>query len=134
MIDMNPRDKTCILSILDYAISLSSKHMPTIITFDQLLFWMASEIVNADTDDSPIRDVILLLGTFHTFMNVLGAIGSLMDGIGLKEIMETVFGENAGVHIISGKAVQRAFRGQLLVEQCLIRQIAAKIMEGERGF
>ena len=53
---------------------------------------MPSEIVNAVTDDSPIRDVILLLGTFHTFMNMLGAIGTLMDGTGLKEIMETVYG------------------------------------------
>ena len=71
MIDMNPADKTCILSTLDYMCSLSSKHnMPTIITFDQPLFWKASEIVNSVPDDSPIRNVILLLGSFHTFMNV----------------------------------------------------------------
>ena len=47
MIDMNPGDKTCILSTLDYLCGLSSRHnMPTIITFDQPLFWKASEIVN----------------------------------------------------------------------------------------
>ena len=135
MIDMDPGDKTCILSTLDYLSILSSKHnMPTIITFDQLLFWKASEIVNAVTDDSQIRDVILLLGTFHTFMNVLGATGTLMDGTGLKEIMETVYGENAFVHMMSGKAVQRAFRGHLLVDQCFTRQIVAKIIEDEPGF
>ena len=125
MIDMNPGDKTCILSTLDYLCSLSSKHMLTIITFDQPLFWKMSEIVNA------IRDVILLLGTFHTFMNVLGAIGTLMDGTGL---METVYGENAVVHMMSRKAVQRAFRSHLLVNQCLTCQIVAKIMEDEPGF
>ena len=87
---MNPGDKTCILSTLDYPCSLSSKHnMSTIITFDLLLLWKVSEIVNPVTDDSPIRDVILLLGTLHTFMNVLGAIGTLMDGTGHK-IMDTV--------------------------------------------
>ena len=135
MIDMNPRDKTCILSTLDYLCSLSSKHnMPTIITFDQLLFWKASETVNAVTDDGPVRDIILLLSTFHTFMNVLGAIGTLMDGTGLKEIMETVYGENAAVHMMSGKAVQRAVRGHLLVDQCLTRRIVTKIMEDEPGF
>ena len=134
MIDMNPGDKTCILSTLDYLCSLSSRcNMPTIITFDQLLLWKASEIVNAVTDDSPIRDVILLLGTFHTFMNVLGAIGTLMDGAGLK-IMETVYGENAVIHMMSGKAVQQAFCGHLLVDQCLTCQIVAKIMEDEPGF
>ena len=120
MIDMNPRDKTCILSILDYLCCLSSENNTlTIITFDQPLFWKASEIVNAVTDDSPIGDVILLLGTFHTFMNVLGAIGTLMGGAGLKEIMETVYGENAFVHMMSEKAAQRAFCGHLLVDQCL---------------
>ena len=135
MIDMNPGDKTCILSTLDYQCSLSSKHnMPTIITFDQPLFWKASEIVNAVTDDSPIRDVIQLLGTFHNFMNVLGAVGTLMDGTGLKEIMETVYGESAIIHMMSGKAVQRAFRNHLQVDQYLTRQIVAKIMEDEPGF
>ena len=109
MIDMNPGDKTCILSTLDYLCNLSLKHnMQTVITFDQPLFWKASEIANAVADDSPIRKVVLLLG-FHTFMNVLGAIGTLMDGSGLKEIMETVYGENAVLHMMSGKAVQRAF-------------------------
>ena len=134
MIDMNPGDKTCILSTLDYLCSLSSKHnMPTIITFDEPLFWKASEMTNAVPDDSPIRNVILLLGSFHTFMNVLGAIGTLMEASGLK-IMETVYGENAVVHMMSGKAVQRAFRGHLLVDQCLTRQIVAKIVEDNPGF
>ena len=135
MIDMNPGDKICILSTLDYLCNLSSKHnMPTIITFDQPLFWKASEIVNAVTDDSPISDVILLLSTFHTLMNVLGAIGTLIDGSGLNEIMETVYRENAVVHIMNGKAVQRVFRGHLLVDQCLTSQIVAKLMEDEPGF
>ena len=93
MIDMNPGDKTCILSTLNYLCKLASKHnMPAIVTFDQPLFWKASEIANAVPDDSPIRNVVLLLGSFHTFMNLLGAIGTLMDGSGLKEILETVYG------------------------------------------
>ena len=108
--------------------------MPTIISFDQPLFWKASEIVNGVPDDSPMRNVILLLGTFHTFMNLLGAIGSLMDGSGLKEIMETVYDENAITHILSRKVAQRAFRSHLLMNQSLTRQIIAKIMEDEPGF
>ena len=132
MIDMNSGDKTCILSTLECLCRLASKHnMPAIVTFDQPLYWKASEIVN---DDSLIRNVVLMLGSFHTFMNVLGAIGTLMDGSGLKDIMETVYGENAVAHMMSGKAVQRAFRGHLLVDQCLTRQIVAKIMEDDPDF
>jgi hypothetical protein len=47
-------------------------------------------------------------------MNLLGAIGTLVEGTGLKNILETVFGENAVVHIMTGKAVQRALWGHLL--------------------
>ena len=67
-------------------------------------------------------------------MNLLGAIGTLMDGSGLKQIIETIYGENAVVHMMSGKSVQRAFRGHLLVDQCLTHQIVAKIIEDEPGF
>ena len=36
--------------------------------------------------------------------------------------------------MMSGKAVQQAFHGHLLVDQYLTRQIVAKIMEDEPGF
>ena len=72
------------------------------------------------TSDSPIKHIDLLLGSFQTFMNVLGAIGHLMDGSGLKEILRTVYGENTVYHVLNGKEVQRAFSGHLMVDQCII--------------
>ena len=68
-------------------------------TFDQPLFWKASEVQQEVSDENPIQDVALFLGGFHTFMNLLGAIGTLMDGSGLKDILGTIYGENAVVHI-----------------------------------
>jgi arginine repressor len=38
-------------------------------------------------------------------MNLLGAIGTLMDGSGIKEILGTIYGENTVQHIMTGKAV-----------------------------
>ena len=118
MIDMYPGDKTCILSTLEFICKLASKHnISPVVTFDQPLFWKASEIVNEVEDNDRIKDVVLLLGSFHTLMNLLGAIGTLMDGSGLKDIQETIYGENAVIHIMTGKAVQRALPGHLLVDQ-----------------
>ena len=59
-----------------------------------------------------------------------------MDGSGLKDILETiyVYGENAVVHMMSGKAVQRSFRGHLLVYQSLSQQIVTKITLDEPQF
>ncbi|KAH3852490.1 hypothetical protein DPMN_095000 [Dreissena polymorpha] len=47
-----------------------------------------------------------------------------MEGAGLKNILETVYGENA---IVTGKDVQRALRGHFLVEKCLHRQLISEI-------
>ena len=67
-------------------------------------------------------------------MNLLGAIGMLMDGSGLTDIVETIYGENAVVHMMSGKAVQRSFHGHLLTSQCLTNLIVGKIIENEPEF
>ena len=59
-----------------------------------------------------------------------------MNGSGIKDIFETIwyYGDNAVVHMMSGKAVQRAFRGHLLVSQCLTKQIPAKVIEDEPDY
>ena len=54
-------------------------------------------------------------------MNVLGAIGTLMDGTVLKDILCSVYGENTTAHMMADKSIQRAFRGHLLVDKCLNR-------------
>ena len=47
-----------------------------------------------------------------------------MMGTGLKDIL-VVYGENAVVHMMTGKSVQRSFRGHLLVDKCLKHMIAS---------
>ena len=62
-------------------------------------------------------------------MNVLGAIGTLMKGTGLANIREGVYRENTVVHMMTGKAVQRAFRGHLLTDKCLNHLIVSETLE-----
>ena len=88
-------------------------------TFDQPLFWKASMIIQESQMGSELRDIILMLGSFHTFMNLLGAIGFLMSGSGLEDILKQIFADDAVVHLLSGKAVSRAFRGHLIVDTYL---------------
>ena len=57
-----------------------------------------------------------------------------MDGSGIKEMLGAIYGENAVLHIMSGKAVQRAFRGHLLIDQCLTQQVADKVITDQRAF
>ena len=120
MIDMYPGDKTCILSTLEFLSNLAKKENKTpIVTFDQPLYWKAASIILDSPDNYSLRGIVLMLGSFHTFMNLLGAIGKLMEGTGLKNILEVIYGENAVLHMLTGKSVQRAFRGHLLIEKSL---------------
>ena len=113
-------DKSCILSTLDFIYNLATtSNLPTIVTFDQPLYWKAAEIITDAPESSHLKSIVLMMGGFHMLMNLLGAIGTLMEGTGLKSIFETVYGENTVGHIMAGKAVQRAVRGHLLVEKCL---------------
>ena len=135
MIDMYPGNKACILSTLNFLSNMAIRHhVPPVITFDQPLYWKAAEIISAAPENSHLKGIVLRLGTFHTFMNLLGAIGTLMAGTGLKNILELVYGENAVVHMMSGKSVQRAFRGHLLVSKCLHRIIVASVVEENPEF
>ena len=104
MIDMYSGDKLCILSTMEYMCDLSKKsQVSPIIIYDQPLYWKAAEIIHNAPDNSCLKDIVLLLGSFHTFMNFLGAIGKLMHGSGLKNILEVVYGENAVIHMLTGK-------------------------------
>ena len=41
-----------------------------------------------------------------------------MSGSGIEELLECVYASNTVGHMLSGKAVQSAFRGHLLVKKC----------------
>ena len=80
IIDLYPTNITCILSTLSVLANLAHTYsQPAIVAFDQPLFWKGSKIMNQNSDIL-VKDVILMLGNFHTIMNLLGCIGSLMDG------------------------------------------------------
>ena len=81
MINIYSGDKSCIVSILDFICNLAMKHnLPTIVTFDQPLYWKAAEIIIDAPQNSHLTGVVPMLGCFHTLINLLGAIGTLMEG------------------------------------------------------
>ena len=96
-----------------------------IITFDQPLWWKSLQAIEVQPENSPLRSIVLQLGGFHTAMNFIGSIGHLMAGSGLQELLETIYADNAVTHMLTGKAVQRAFRGLLLVDSALSAMIVS---------
>jgi len=76
-------------------------------------------IIESQPAESPLRQIILVLGGFHTKMSFLGAIRSLMNGSGLSEIISQVYAEGSVEQMLSGKAVARAVRAHFLVDSAL---------------
>eukprot|EP00794_Sanderia_malayensis_P018453 gene18453-20302_t len=64
-------------------------------------------------------------------MSFMDSIGVMMKGSGLEESLETVYGENAVQHMMSGKAVSRALRGHFLVEAAVTNMLVSNVVPQE---
>ena len=120
MLDLDPTDMTCIYSTL-YFVATEWKRQSTVpvVTFDQPLWWKSRTIILNEDAGSILKPIILILGGFHTTMSYLGSIGHVMEGSGLKEMLELVYAGNAVEHMLAGKAYARAVRGHILLDSAL---------------
>ena len=118
MIDLKSTDPQCVYSTLHFVASQSIKYRSSpIITFDQPLAWLAWLIIANEGPSSPIKDIVVRLGSFHAEMSFLGAIGHNMGGSGLEDLLELIY---ASVHhIMAGHAVSRANRAHILMDAVL---------------
>ena len=121
LIDMPPSDPDTILTALHEAKRLTNERgqKNTIFTRDQQLYKVAVEMKWAHPDD--LSDVILRLGGMHMLMSFVGAVGTLMQGSGLSEVLESTF---AGVaKMLSGKKFPQNVRAMRLVVEDVLRGI-----------
>ena len=120
MIDLEPKDMTCVYSTLSFICDHAKRYSVTqIVTFDQPLWWKAMIIVTNEPESGDLKSVVLRLGGLHIEMSSLGCIGHVMAGSGLKEVLELVYATNLVGHMLSGKALARAVRGHFSVDSVL---------------
>ena len=127
MIDLSPSDMSCINTTLHFLSEKATKYgFHPIITFDQPLFWKALQIITNEDVHSPLSSIVLRLGGLHTEISFLGAIGFLMQGSGLEDILEVIYPKNTVPHMLSGKDISRAIRGHFSVDSVLNAMLLAK--------
>ena len=115
MIDLRPSNPTCVRSTLEYLCDVADKQgVAPIVTFDQKQCGIALLIIDEKPNNSHLRRVVLCWG-LQMQMSFLGAVGSIMDGSGLKEMLTQVYAEGSVDKILSGKAVAWAVRSHLLI-------------------
>ena len=87
----NPTDTSCILSTLSFLSKLAHQsNRPIIIAFNQPLYWKGNRLILESTDQL-IKEIVLMLGNFHTIFNLLGCIGFLMAGSGLRNLLGEIY-------------------------------------------
>nr|CAD7256622.1 unnamed protein product [Timema shepardi] len=90
--DQHPRNiltiHTSLLQTSEEAIKNGRSHV--MVTFDQLLFAKAADMVLSAGPKSPLSRVILHLGVFHLLSYFMGAIGKIMQRSGIESLSETV--------------------------------------------
>lgn len=128
-INASPSDYNTIYTTLLCAVAECEKVRPTtcFITFDQPLYQKARDIISS-TSDPRLQSVVVRLGGFHLLMSFLGAIGYVMSGSGLKELLSTIYAPLSVEKMLAGHAYSRAVRGHLLTHLTL-GQIILKLVE-----
>ena len=119
LIDMTPSDPDTIMTALHEAKRLTKERgqKNAIFTSDQQLYKVAVEVQWAYPRE--FSDVINRLGRMHTLTCFVGAVGTLMQGSGLSEVLESTF---AGVtKMLSGKKFQQNIRAMRLVLEEMLR-------------
>ena len=128
MLDLKPTDSVCIRSTLEYLIEQARKYNTSaVITFDQQIWWLAYMIIESEPSTPP-HQIVLLLGGFHAEASFLGTTRSTMDGAGLKEAITTVYAEGGVDGMLSDKAISRAARSHILVDNALLTIITARAL------
>ena len=99
IIDIDATDPTALYSLLLFLKEQCKKLKIKVpcITFEQQLYIKAYEIVQ-----SKMLGVFLRLGGFHQLMSFLASIGNLMDGSGLKQVLETSYAPETFGHMFTG--------------------------------
>lgn len=123
LIDMVPSDPSTIQTALKEAQIESRKCGQDYVVFtgDLQLYRVAAHVIWAFPEQ--FDNVILRLGGMHTLMSFIGAIGSLMAGSGLYEILESTFG---GVNkMMNGKKFPQNARALRIVSEEMLRPLFA---------
>ncbi len=120
MIDLSSSSLTCIYSTLWFIAKEAQKNgSSAVCTFDQPLYWKARLIIEHESNESPVKKIVLMLGGFHMKMSYLGCIGYVMTGSGLQETLEQIYAPNSVLKMLNDKAVARSIRGHILLYAAL---------------
>lgn len=129
LIDAAPSNYGTIKTSLRQAVAKTKQCSQKICVFtaDQPIYWKARDIVASADPSSDLRNVVVRLGGFHLLMSFLGAVGYIMSGSGIEEVLQIIYAANCVDKLLSGHAYSRAIRAHFLVAVSLGKIIMNEI-------
>ena len=126
LINMTPSDPTTMKSAMLEAKRLTKKagQATTLFTADLQLYRVGLN-VQWDYPELFGEDFILRLGGMHFLMSYVGAVGVLMAGSGLKELMKAAFG--GVMKMLTGKNFPQTTRALRIVVEQVLHQILCEV-------
>lgn len=124
LIDLKSTDESCVYSLLLFICEQAKQlGVNPCVTLDQLLWLKAVQIAHEQN-----LDIVCRLVGFHTQCSFMGAIGNVMAGSGIEQILTLVYGAETVQHVLSGKAYARAVCAHCLLERALMNQLLTEAM------
>jgi len=122
-INLDPNRLETIYTALMFLLEQSKKYnfQTCACTFDQPLYQKAAAILSDQSTFPDANRIVLRLGGFHLLMSFMGALGNIMAGSGLEELLASVYAEGAVPLMMKGKAYSRALRAHSLIHAALTK-------------
>lgn len=124
-IEENPSDLRTVYTSLLYA----AKHARRVdqktifVTFDYPLYMKAQQIL-CNCKEKDLENVVARIGGFHLLMSYFKAVGTIMEGSGLKELWGTVYATNSIDKMVSCTSFSRALRAHITTAHVIGELIA----------
>ncbi|XP_059479189.1 uncharacterized protein LOC132198908 isoform X4 [Neocloeon triangulifer] len=92
-----------------------------IFTVDNALYLKTLKIhINLRNTDVEIARIVPSLGPWHLWLNFLGAVGNIMRGSGIEDLIKVLYSNRTCGIILAGQDYQRGLRAHLLIHEGLL--------------
>ncbi|KAF4529941.1 hypothetical protein B566_EDAN016852 [Ephemera danica] len=96
-------------------------------TGDLPTYVKAREIVTHMQEKQIFMNVVVRLRGVHLLMNFLGAVGYIMSGSGIEELLSTIYARGSVDNMMNAKYYSRAIRGHFLIHAALGKLIFLRL-------
>ena len=103
--------------------------MTLFLTFNQLLYLKSMSIKEQQGKSSTLKKIALRIGGFHRMISFLSSVEYIIQGSGLKVLLELLYPEGSVITMLDGKEVTTVTGSHTLIYIVLYGYLTANLFE-----